>query len=464
MFKSLTVKSFNSLIFSIMILSAICSNSWATKENIKHFKIHKTVTKKVIHKKIKPPANKKNLFFIVDGSGSMWEKIGNLSKISIAKKVLTSFIRDLPDGINVGLTSYGERYNNDCRDVNELVPLGPLNKKSVFKSIKSIVPKGKTPIALALKQTLEKFIAFKDEITIILISDGQETCGGNPCNVVNWLNDLNINFVTYVIGFNVSNEDKKQLQCIAKAGKGKYFLAKNAKELKYSLEKILIKKKPTLGYLEVTAYKYGKMIESKVNINISNTQNNITIGHTTTKGPTIIELQPKVYDVMVYELWDNKQESMISFYGVEIKPGETVKVEAIFSGRGMIELKLLPGLYNIRVEDVWGTAQTQVVELKDIEIKAGEKVEQIVEFENGFLEVFALKNGKPINSIVKVKKKDTDYRIASDQTSVDDPVKLKLLPGAYDVQVNDKWGSKAIKEFKGVVIKAGKTQTLEAIF
>lgn len=68
--------------------------------------------------------------FILDASGSMWAEIDGRDKIAIAKEIMAGFIRDLPDNTRAGLGAYGHRRKGDCRDVEELVKIGPINKKT----------------------------------------------------------------------------------------------------------------------------------------------------------------------------------------------------------------------------------------------------------------------------------------------------------------------------------------------
>lgn len=139
-----------------------------------------------------------NLMFILDASGSMWGQVEGKAKIAIAKEVLIDLIEDLPQGLNVGLVAYGHRRKGDCNDVEELVHLGLLDKQNLINKIKGISPRGKTPITLSVKKTAEKLKTLEDETTIILVSDGKETCEGDPCALVKELRESGIRFVMHV--------------------------------------------------------------------------------------------------------------------------------------------------------------------------------------------------------------------------------------------------------------------------
>ena len=186
-------------------------------------------------------AGKNNLVLIIDASGSMWGQVEGAAKIAIAKDVLISLIKDLPQGMNVGLVAYGYRRKGDCSDVEELVSLGVLDKKKLIAKIKELNPKGKTPITFSVQMTAEKLRTLEDETTIILVSDGKETCEGNPCALVRELRQSGVRFVMHVIGFDVTDDERKQLECIAEAGGGMYYSAKNAGEFQVAAKTVVKK-------------------------------------------------------------------------------------------------------------------------------------------------------------------------------------------------------------------------------
>ena len=179
-----------------------------------------------------------NIVFILDGSGSMWGQIEGKAKIDIAKEVLTGLIKDLPAGVDVGLVVYGHRSKGDCNDVEELAPLGAPDKAALIEKVNAISPKGMTPITLSVRMTVEKLKALEQETTVLLVSDGEETCKGDPCALVKELKASGIKFVMHVIGFDVSAKEKAQLECLAKAGGGRYFAAANAKEFQLASQKV----------------------------------------------------------------------------------------------------------------------------------------------------------------------------------------------------------------------------------
>ncbi len=177
-----------------------------------------------------------NTLFILDGSNSMWGQVEGVSKIQTAKEVLGYILGQLPPGTNTGLMSYGHNREADCTDVEILSPIGESSSAALLGQLGRIVPKGKTPIALALETAADQFApGTDDKNNVVLISDGVATCGRNACEVAAELAARDINLTIHVVGFDVSEEERAQLQCIADAGRGRYFPASNTEGIRQAL-------------------------------------------------------------------------------------------------------------------------------------------------------------------------------------------------------------------------------------
>lgn len=173
-------------------------------------------------------ASAKNILFIVDGSNSMWAKIEKKTKIDITKKVLGDRIRNLPDtGVKAGLMVYGHRRQKDCNDIEQMVELKPLDKAKMIAKINSIKPRGKTPMAASIELAVKNLANRKDRTTIILMTDGKETCSTDPRGVIEKLKKQAKNkFILNVVGFDIVDEnDARQLKSLAEAGGGRYYTA-----------------------------------------------------------------------------------------------------------------------------------------------------------------------------------------------------------------------------------------------
>ncbi len=180
-----------------------------------------------------------NVLFILDGSNSMWGQVDGTSKITTAKAVLVDLLKSLPGGTNVGIMAYGHRWEGNCKDVELLVPIGPNNPGELARRIGTIQPKGKTPLTYALDQSLPLFASLKGQNNyVVLVSDGKETCGGDPCQAAKKLAAAGVGVKIHVVGFDVSAAEKGQLECIAKEGKGRYFNAGNTEEFKRAFAQV----------------------------------------------------------------------------------------------------------------------------------------------------------------------------------------------------------------------------------
>ena len=130
------------------------------------------------------PPNPPSLLFILDASGSMWGQIDGENKIVIARKVFSDLVKDLADDSQVGLVAYGHRREGDCDDIETVYPIGPLDRASLVGHVNGINPKGKTPITKSIQQAFDVVRSNGGGASIILVSDGLETCGGDPCTTV----------------------------------------------------------------------------------------------------------------------------------------------------------------------------------------------------------------------------------------------------------------------------------------
>ncbi|MBW1956502.1 MAG: VWA domain-containing protein [Deltaproteobacteria bacterium] len=180
------------------------------------------------------------VMIILDGSGSMWAEMQGEKKIDIAKNVFAQVLPSISPDVEVGLTIYGHRRKGDCDDIEVVAAPGKMSRESLLQRVLSIQPKGKTPITGSLRMTLDLFKSHEAETTVVLISDGEETCHEDPCAAVKALKSSGIKFILHVIGFGVDAAQQKQLACLADAGGGQYFPADDVSGLLESMEAVKV--------------------------------------------------------------------------------------------------------------------------------------------------------------------------------------------------------------------------------
>lgn len=166
---------------------------------------------------------------VLDGSGSMWGQIEERPKIVIARETLSSVLSEAPEDLSLGLMAYGHRERGACGDIELLVEPGPVAETvgPIVSAANAISPKGKTPISNAVRRAAEALRYTEERATVILVTDGIETCEADPCAVGAELEQLGIAFTAHVVGFGLSEEEGEAVACLAESTGGEYIQASN---------------------------------------------------------------------------------------------------------------------------------------------------------------------------------------------------------------------------------------------
>ncbi|MBT0956442.1 VWA domain-containing protein [Alphaproteobacteria bacterium KMM 3653] len=192
---------------------------------------------------------------VLDASGSMWGQIDGKAKITIAQEVIGGLLTDMPGDQALGLTAYGHRRKGDCNDIETLVLPGGDTRAAIANAVNAIQPKGKTPLSAAVIQAAETLKYSEEKATVILVSDGKETCEFDPCEVGKQLEQTGVDFTAHVIGFDIADPaDRAELQCLAEETGGTYYSASNAQELGTAIfEVVEVNQPPVAITARVTA-------------------------------------------------------------------------------------------------------------------------------------------------------------------------------------------------------------------
>ncbi len=179
---------------------------------------------------------------VIDASNSMWGRIDGRPKMEIARDAVSALVDSLPKGTRLGIVAYGHRRAGDCSDIETAMPVGPVDKSRVQAVAGRLTPRGKTPITASLKEAAGLLDAGKPG-SVIIVTDGIETCQGDPCALAEELKRKNAGFVAHVIGFDVAAVERPKLACIADRTGGTFVAASNAGELGQAL-KATVQAKP----------------------------------------------------------------------------------------------------------------------------------------------------------------------------------------------------------------------------
>ncbi|MFP7474231.1 VWA domain-containing protein [Niallia taxi] len=206
--------------------------------------------------KVTTEQKKMNTLVLMDASGSMNEILEGRTKMEQAKEAISEFVTSIPEDTNVSLIAYGHVGSsansdkaNSCSSVETVYPLSTYQPKDFTTSINSFQASGWTPLAGAISKAGEILQAYpSDEYynQIYIVSDGVETCDGDPVTAAQKLQSQNIKAKVNIIGFDVDNEGQEQLKQVANSGGGEYITVDNPTELEVQITE---KWKPTLGQL-----------------------------------------------------------------------------------------------------------------------------------------------------------------------------------------------------------------------
>ena len=175
---------------------------------------------------------------VLDMSGSMWGRVKGGTKADVARDVLGGLADTLPEGTALGLRVYGHRRKRDCDDIELLVPVGPVDPGTLRGAMAALEPTGMTPIDRALRQAAEELAGLPGSKAIVLVTDGVESCQGDPVAAAASVASAGIGARVHVVGFDVGDTPAAiaQLREVAEAGGGSFFLAGDAEQLRGALE------------------------------------------------------------------------------------------------------------------------------------------------------------------------------------------------------------------------------------
>lgn len=190
------------------------------------------------------PAESARVEIVLDASGSMRGSAGEQSKMAAAKQAVRTTVEALDSSAVVGLRLYGHRLPSEpkeasCGDTELVIPFAPLDRQRFIAAVESAKPLGQTPLAHSLEQAAKDFGELGDEpAAVILVSDGEESCDGDPAAVACAFAERGLDLTVHTVGFDVDAAARTQLQAIADCTGGEYRDAKDSGELAESLRQL----------------------------------------------------------------------------------------------------------------------------------------------------------------------------------------------------------------------------------
>jgi hypothetical protein len=165
-------------------------------------------------------------YIVLDRSGSMAEvtRVG-VPRIEVARQVLVNYIGGLSEKGEMGFRAYG--YGGSCDGTRLLYPISPLDRGELIDIInQEAFADGDTPIEYTLKRVRDDLERYDGPLEVLLVTDGQESCGGDPVKIASRIAGDNPDIAIHVLGFDINDAEAQQnLREIPRVANGTYISA-----------------------------------------------------------------------------------------------------------------------------------------------------------------------------------------------------------------------------------------------
>ncbi|MEC7139738.1 MAG: vWA domain-containing protein, partial [Pseudomonadota bacterium] len=186
-----------------------------------------------------PPEPAGNTILVLDYSNSMWGQIDEVAKIEIARDIIERNLADWNQSTRLGLVAYGHRRKSDCSDIELVAAPAAQATDAMLAFLADAAPRGRTPLTSALEQAARHATDGADSesgsASLVLLTDGIESCGRDPCAAVTDLDAAGVALAVHVIGLDLDGPEAEELRCIADITGGQFLTADDAKALDAAL-------------------------------------------------------------------------------------------------------------------------------------------------------------------------------------------------------------------------------------
>lgn len=181
---------------------------------------------------------------VLDASGSMWGQIEGRPKLEIARETLADALAALPATTEIGLMAYGHRRRGDCGDIELVVPPSTGSTNTINAAVRDMKFQGMTPLTESVRRAAVALRHTERAARVVLITDGVETCDADPCALGEELAASGVDFTAHVVGFGLSEQEGRQVACLAERTGGRYLQANDVAALQAALQQAMVEAPP----------------------------------------------------------------------------------------------------------------------------------------------------------------------------------------------------------------------------
>jgi Ca-activated chloride channel family protein len=183
---------------------------------------------------------------VFDASGSMAGTDLNtppMPRIARVKQALAKVLPHAAAARNIGLIDYGPGPANQCNNIELLLRPTPNAAQPIMAAIDKLIPAGRTPLTSAVEEAARVLRFPEKPGVVVLLTDGEETCGGDPCKMAQGLRAQGENLTVHVIGYRMRDTATPagymQSRCLAESTGGLYISVETTDQLVEALNKML---------------------------------------------------------------------------------------------------------------------------------------------------------------------------------------------------------------------------------
>jgi hypothetical protein len=171
-----------------------------------------------------------NPMIVFDGSGSMRGQIDGEARIETARRALSRVLSEASPAMRIGMLAHGHRTRGPCDDIETMVPIAPAvdTVPRIIAAADGMTRRGMAPLSDTVTIAAEGMGFTEQSATVVRVTDGIETCGGDPCALGRVLAARGVAFRADVVGFDMSDEEQRQVSCLAEETRGLFLAANDA--------------------------------------------------------------------------------------------------------------------------------------------------------------------------------------------------------------------------------------------